>query len=213
MENEELLELKELSIVKIKVAYNRSIDIEAAHMILWDKSEKVKKNKLLIMLIFSFIAASSLIFTIFADFFSEFRIYIVFADIFAILVMLIIIWDTIQEFTSKNIDHGHIVNDALQLREQSMSFLQYKLDNLDKQGYIDELKVLEKKDSTLKEISSKYTKKLSDSLKIKINQKLENLKIQGIKKYFIPPEEIDSVTKTLQKYTSLRTCEAWIKFE
>jgi len=209
MENEELLELKELSIAKIKVAYNRSIDVEATHMILWSKSEKNKKNKLLIMLIFSFIAASSLIFTLFSNLFSEFRTYIVFTDIFAILVLLIIIWDTIQEFTGRNIDHGHMVNDALQLREQSLSFLQYKLDNLDRQGYIDELVLLETKDSVLKEKSSKYTQKLSDSIQYKINQKLENLKIQGIKKYFITPEEIDSATQKLKKFSD----DVWIKFE
>ena len=156
MENEELLELKELSIAKIKVAYNRSIDVEATHMILWSKSERNKKNKLLLTLIISFITASSLIFTAFSNLFSEFRTYIVLTDIFAILIMVIIIWDTIQGFRGKDGDHGHIVNEALHLREQSMSFLQYKLDNLDKQGYIDELKLLEVKDADLKNKSIKY---------------------------------------------------------
>ena len=212
MENE-LEELKELSITKIKVAYNRSIDAEATHMILWGKSERNKKNKLLITLVFSIIAASSLIFTVSSNNFTKFRIFIIFSNIFAILVVLIIFWDTIQAFTGKDGDHGHIVNEALQLREHSLSFLQYKLDNLDKQGYIDELKLLEIKDTTLKDKSVKYTRKLSSAVKNEINQKLENLKIQGIKKYFMTQEEIDSATKTLQKYTALRTCEAWIKFE
>jgi hypothetical protein len=212
LENE-LEELKEISIAKIKVAYNRSIDAEATHMILWDKSDKNQKNKLMITLILSVIAASSLIFTISTTIFTEFRIYIVFADIFALLIMIIVLCDTFQNFTGKYGEHGHIVNEALQLREQSMSFLQYKLDNLDKQGYIDELKSLEIKDTTLKEKSGKYTRKLTSAVKSAINQKLEELKIQGIKNYFITQEEIDSATEKLQKYTALRTCEVWIKFE
>jgi len=210
---DELEELKELSIVKIKVAYNRSIDAEATHMALWDKFDKNRKNKLIITLILGIIATSSLIFTISNTLFTEFRIYIIFADIFALFLMLIIIWDTIQTFTGKYGEHGHIVNEALQLREHSMSFLQYKLDNLDKQGYIDELKSLEIKDSTLKEKSNRYTENLSSVVKSAINQNLEDLKIQGIKNYFITQEEVDSATEKLKKYTALRTCEAWIKFE
>ncbi|MBY8989233.1 MAG: hypothetical protein KGD58_00635 [Candidatus Lokiarchaeota archaeon] len=210
---DELEELKELSIVKIKVAYNRSIDAEATHMVLWEKFEKNRRNKLIFTLILGIIAASSLIFTVSTATTTEFRIYIVFADIFALLLLLIVIWDTIQGFTGNYGNHGRIVNEALQLREQSISFLQYKLDNLDKQGYIDELKSLEINDTILKEKSGKYTGKLSSAVKSAINQNLENLKIQGIKNYFITQEEIDSATEKLQKYTALRTCEAWIKFE
>lgn len=211
MENE-LEELKELSIAKIKVAYNRSIDVEATHIILWDKFDKNRKIKLLVTLILSFIAASSLIFTAFSNSFTEFRAYIFFTDIFALLILILIIWDTIQGFTGRYGDHGHIVNEALQLREQSISFLQYKLDNLDKQGYIDELKSLEIIDTTLKDKSAKYTKKLSSAIVDAIDKKIEDLKRQGIKKYFMTQEEIDSATEKLQKYTALRTCEAWIKF-
>lgn len=211
MENE-LEELKELSIAKIKVAYNRSIDVEATHLILWDKSDKNRKIKIVLMLILSFIAASSLIFTAFSSSFTEFRIYIFFADVFAFLIMIIITWDTIQVFRSRSRDHGRFVNEALQLREQSISFLQYKLDNLDKQGYIDELKSLEINDTTLKDKSAKYSKKLSSMIVSAIDKKIEDLKKQGIKKYFMTQEEIDSATEKLQKYTALRTCEAWIKF-
>ena len=210
---DELEELKEISIAKIKVAYNRSIDAEATHMVLWDKSDKNRKNKQIILLILSIVAANSLIFILSIDIFTEFRIYIVFADIFAVLYMVIVIWDTFRNFTGKYGEHGHIVNDALQLREQSMSFLQYKLDNLDRQGYIDELKSLEIKDTTLKDKSARYTQNLTSTIKNAMDQNLENLKIQGIKKYFMPQEEIEAATKTLQKYTALHTCEAWIKFE
>ena len=212
MENE-LEELKELSIAKIKVAYNRSIDVEATHMVLWNKSEKNKKFKLMLMLILSIIAASSIVFTATFGIFTEFRVVILIADIFALLTMILIIWETFLIFRGKSIDHGHIVNEAFQLREQSINFLQYKLDNLDKQGYIDELKNLEKRDTALKERSTKYTKRLSINTKSAINEKLEDLKRQGTKKYFMTQEEVDSATEKLQKYTALRTCEAWIHFK
>jgi len=49
MENE-LEELKELSIAKNKVAYNCSVDLEATHSVLWDKSDKRMKIKIIIIL-------------------------------------------------------------------------------------------------------------------------------------------------------------------
>jgi Ulp1 family protease len=113
----------------------------------------------------------------------------------------------------RSVDHGHIVNEALQLREQSINFLQYKLDNLDKQGYIDELKSLEIKDKNLKERSGRHTKRLSNNKKSAIQEKIEELERTGTKKYFMTQEEVDSATEKLQKYTALRTCEAWIKFD
>ena len=213
MENEELEDLKVLSVAKIKVAYNRSIDAEATHMILWNKSEKIKKLKLILMLIFSVIATSSIVFTVTSDIFTEFRLFIFIADTFTLLILVLIGWEVILIFTGKSIDHGHIVNEAFQLRERSMSFLQYKLDNLDKQGYIDELKSLEIKDTNLKERSAKYTKRLSDNTKSAIKEKIADLERNGIKIYFMTKEEVDSATEKLQKYTPLRTCEAWIKFK
>lgn len=213
MENDELEELKEISIAKIKVAYNRSIDAEATHMILWNRSEKRKKLELILTLILSIIATSSIIFTINLALFTEFGLFIFIADIFSLLLMCLIIWEIILMFTGKSIDHGHIVNEAFQLREQSMSFLQYKLDNLDKQGYIDELKSLEQGDAALKERSAKYTKKLSNNTKSAIKEKITDLERHGIKVYFMTQEEVDSATEKLQKYTALRTCEVWIKFE
>jgi len=209
----ELEELKELSIAKIKVSYNRSIDAEATHMILWPKSEKSKKLKLILMLILSVIATSSIFLTMTNNIFTEFRVFIIIADIFALMVLILVIWEVILIVTGRYLDHGHVVNEAFQLREQSLNFLQYKLDNLDKQGYIDELKSLEIKDSVLKEKSAKYTKRLTSKTENSIKEKIEDLKRQGTKKYFITQEEVDSATEKLQKYTALRTCEAWIKFE
>jgi len=205
MENE-LEELKELSIAKIKVAYNRSVDLEATHLVLWDKSDKRMKIKIIITIILCLITASSLIIAITFSIITELMIFI---SVLVLLMVVLAIWEGFQRFSE---DHGRIVNEALQLREQSISFLQYKLDNLDKQGYIDELKSLEIIDTTLKDKSAKYTKKLSSTIVSAIDKKIEDLKRQGIKKYFMTQEEIDSATEKLQKYTALRTCEAWIKF-
>ena len=209
----ELEELKEISIAKIKVAYNRSIDAEATHMILWDKSDKSKKFRLIITLILSLFAASSIIFTVTSNILSKFRLFIFFADIFAVLIMILIIGESFLSITGISGDHGHIVNEAFQLREKSMSFLQYKLDNLDKQGYIDELKSLEINDTNLKDKSAKYTKRLSKKTMIFVNKKIEDLKRQGIKKYFMTQEEIDSANEKLQKFSALRTCVAWIQLK
>ena len=212
MENE-LEELKELSIAKIKVAYNRSIDAEATHIILWNKSDKDNKLRLILTFILSVIATSSIILTVSSVLFTEFGLFIFIADVFTLMIMVVIVWEIILMFTGKSIDHGHIVNEAIHLREQSMNFLQYKMDNLDKQGYLDELKSLEIKDTALKERSAKYTKRLSNNIKSAIKENIEDLKRHGTKKYFMTQEEVDSTTEKLQKYTALRTCEAWIKFE
>jgi hypothetical protein len=213
MENEELNELKVLSIAKIKVAYNRSIDAEATHLILWNKSEKFTKLRLILTLILSVVATSSIVFTVNLTIFAESGFFVIITDIFTLLIMILIGWEVFLIITGKSIDHGHIVNEAYQVREQSMNFLQYKLDNLDKQGYINELKSLEINDTTLKEKSAKYAKRLSTNSKSAIEEKIAELEKLGIKKYFITQEEVDFATEKLQKYTALRTCEAWIKFD
>lgn len=208
----ELQDLKEIAIAKIKAAYNRSVDLEATHSVLWDKSGKIRKKKLIATLILSLISTSSLILTISLSNLSHFRIYLFIADIFTLALTFIIIWEVLIAFTGKSDIHGHIVNGSYQLRDKSMDFLQNKLDNLDKKGYIDEIKILEINDTSLKEKSKKYTKNLSHSTKDSINKKFDELENQGIKKYFIPQEEINSANEKLQKFTALRTCEAWIKF-
>ncbi|HDZ18942.1 MAG TPA: hypothetical protein ENH75_11650 [archaeon] len=213
MENElELQDLKEIAIAKIKAAYNHSVDLEANHSVLWDRFAKIRKIKLSITLILSLIAASSLIFTITFINLTDIRNYLFLADIFALIIAGLIIWEVIFAFKGKLEDHGQIVNGALRLREMSIGFLQYKLDNLDKKGYIDELKSLEINDSNLTKKSARYTKNLSKKVKSIVNDKIEDLEKQGIKKYFVIQEKIDSATKKLQKFTALRTCEAWIKF-
>lgn len=146
----ELEELKGLSIAKIKVAYNLSIDLEATHSILWSRSDRNDKFRLLITLVLSIFAAISITFSLLLRINLEFRWVILLADIFTVIIMVVVIWESITMFTKRFGVHGHIVNDALQLREQSMSFLQYKLDNLDIERYINELKSLEIQDLTVK---------------------------------------------------------------
>ncbi|MFX1478449.1 MAG: hypothetical protein ACFFCI_09970 [Promethearchaeota archaeon] len=201
----ELEELKELSIAKIKVAYNRSIDLEATHSILWSRSDRNNKIRLLITLVLSLFAVISITFSLVPSINLEFRWFILLADIFTIIIMVLAIWESITMFTKRSGVHGHIVNDALQLREQSMSFLQYKLDNLDREGYINELKSLEIQDLIVKKNSEKFTTHLSKKIERAIHLKIEELEKQGTKKYFITQEEIDSATEKLQKYSALRT--------
>ena len=201
-----LEELKGLSIAKIKVAYNRSVDVEAIHSVLWNRSDKISKIQIFITVTLSLITVISLVISIFLGFISEFGIYL---SILIISIVILVIWEGFKRFSD---NHGHIVNEALQLREVSTNFLQYKLDNLDKQGYIEELKTLEKKDKNLKEKSAKHTHTLSTKTKNLVEDKIDFLEKQGIKKYFMTQEEIDSATEKLQRYTALRTCEAWIKF-
>lgn len=208
----ELEDLKEIAIAKIKVAYNHSVDLEATHSVLWDKFDRNRKIKLIITLVLSLIATSSLVFTFTLNNLVQFRVYLLIADIFALLITVLIVWEVIMAFTGKYEAHGRIVNESFQLRDQSIDFLQNRLDNLDKQGYIDEIKALEIKDTNLKEKSNKYAKKLLKKTMDSINKKIDELEKQGIKKYFMPQEEIDSANEKLQKFTALRTCEAWIKF-
>ncbi|MHA2008034.1 MAG: hypothetical protein ACXABO_12020 [Promethearchaeota archaeon] len=210
---DELEELKELSIAKIKVVHNRTVDIEATHMILWDKSDKTRKIRLISALLLSILVVTLINLVLIQISFIIAWQLILMTDLFTILVMGLIIWESIARFKGEGGDHGRIVNGALRLRDQSNNFLQYKLDNLDKQGYIDELKTLEINDTHLIDISSKYAKKLSKKSMILVNKKVADLEQQGIKKYFMIQEEIDSANEKLQKFSALRTCVAWIHFK
>jgi hypothetical protein len=200
----ELEELKGLSIAKIKAAYNRSIDLEATHSILWSRSDRNNKIRLLITLVLSIFAVISITLSLVPSINLDLRWFILLADIFTVIILVIVIWESITMFTKRFGVHGHIVNDALQLREQSMSFLQYKLDNLDRKGYINELKSLDLQDLTVKKKSEKFTIHLSNKIKRAVHSKIEELEKQGTKKYFITQEEIDSATEKLQKYSALR---------
>jgi hypothetical protein len=72
-----------------------------------------------------------------------------------------------------------------------MDFLQYKLDNLDKKGYITELKSLEVNDKNLKEKSLNYTEKMSTKIISTITYKVDELEKAGFKKHVITQNAVD----------------------
>jgi len=206
-----LSDLKEIAVGKIKAAYNRSIDAEATHSVLWDVTER-KRNMLLkfALLISIFIV----IFAYLPFLFGEVVIIWVFsliAEILAFVIAGIAIYGIFLANYSKA--HKQLIQAAILLRRQRLDFLQYKLDNLDKKGYIDELKSLEVNDKSLKEKTLMYTEKVSTQLITRITYNIEELEKAGFKKHAISQQAIDSANEKLQKFNALRTCEAWIKFD
>lgn len=214
MESDELTELndlKEISVGKIKAAFNRSIDAEATHSVLWDITEKKRTNLLKFGLIISIII---IIFAYLPFLFGNVLLIWIFsivAEILAFVIAGLIIYGIFLANYSKA--HRQLIHAAILLRRQSMDFLQYKLDNLDKKGYIDELKSLEVNDKDLKDKTQIYTEKIPTQLIVEITYYVEELEKAGFKKHAITQQAIDSATEKLQKFSALRTCEAWIKFE
>ncbi len=207
----ELNDLKEIAIGKIKSAYNRSIDAEATHSVLWDISER-KRNTILkfVLLISIFIV----IFAYLPFLFGEVVIIWIFsliAEILAFVIAGLAIYGIFLANYSKA--HKQLNHAAILLRRQSLDFLQYKLDNLDKKGYIDELKALEVNDKDLKEKTQLYTEKMSTQLISRITYNIEELEKAGFKKHVITQQAIDSANEKLQNFNALRTCEAWLKFD
>ncbi len=207
----ELDDLKEIAIGKIKSAYNRSIDAEATHSVLWDITER-KRNMLL-----KFAVLNSIFIIIFAYLpflFGEVVIIWVFsliAEILAFIIAGLAIYGIFLSNYSK--DHKQLIHAAILLRRQSLDFLQYKLDNLDKKSYIEELKSLEVNDKNIKEKTQLYTEKISTQLLMRITYNVEKLEKAGFKKHVITQQAIDSANEKLQKFNALRTCEAWLKFD
>ncbi len=211
MEKTELEDLKEIAIGKIKAAYNHSIDFEATHSVLWDLVENKRNLLLKINLILSIILLISIYIPILYG-----SILIIFiSNIISGFIVFSIIGITFlgvfQAVHAKN--HKDILYDTVLLRRQSIDFLQYKLDNLDKKGYIDELKSLEVNDKDLKEKSLKYTEKMSTQIITTIAYKVDELEKAGFKKHVITQDAVDSANVKLQKFSALRTCEAWLKFD
>ena len=207
----ELNALKEIAIGKIKSAYNRSIDAEATHSVLWDITEK-KRNMLLkfSLLISIFIV----VFAYLPFLFGEVVIIWVFsliAEILAFVIAGLVIYGIFLANYSKV--HKQLIHASILLRRQSLDFLQYKLDNLDKKSYIEELKSLEVNDKNLKEKTQLYTEKISTQLIMRITYNIEELEKAGFKKHVITQQAIDSANEKLQKFNALRTCEAWLKFD
>jgi len=207
----ELNELKEIAIGKIKSAYNRSIDSEATHSVLWDITEG-KRN---IILKFALIISIFIIVFAYLPFlFGEVVIvwfFSLIAEILAFAIAGLVIYGIFLANYSKA--HKQLIHAAILLRNQSLDFLQYKLESLDKQGYIEELKSLEINDNNIKEKTQLYTEKISTQLITRITYYIEELKKAGIKKHVITQQSIDSANEKLQKFNALRTCEAWLKFD
>ena len=207
----ELSDLKEIAIGKIKSAYNRSIDAEATHSVLWDITEKKRNTILKLSLVISIFIV---IFAYLPFLFGEVLLIWVFsviAEILAFVIAGITIYGIFLANYSKA--HKQLIHDAILLRRQGLDFLQYKLDNLDKKSYIEELKSLEVNDKNLKEKTQLYTEKISTQLIIQITYNIEELEKAGFKKHVITQQAIDSANEKLQKFNALRTCEAWLKFD
>ena len=207
----ELNELKEIAIGKIKSAYNRSIDSEATHSVLWDITEG-KRNKLLKFTLI--ISIFIIVFAYLPFLFGEVVIvwfFSIVAEILAFIIAGLVIYGIFLGNYSKA--HKQLIHAAILLRNQSLDFLQYKLESLDKQGYIEELKSLEINDNNIKEKTQLYTETISTQLITRITYYIEELKKAGIKKHVITQQSIDSANEKLQKFNALRTCEAWLKFD
>lgn len=206
----ELVDLKEIAVGKIKVAFNRSIDAEATHTVLWDIIEKKRNTLLKFALIISLFIVIFAYLPILYGAVIVIWVFSLIAEILAFVIAGITIYGLFLAAYSK--DHKQIIYDAILLRRQAMDFLQYKLDNLDKKGYINELKSLEVNDKNLKEKSLKYTEKMSTKIITTITYKVDELEKAGFKKHVITQDAVDSANAKLQKFSALRTCEAWLKF-
>jgi hypothetical protein len=207
----ELNDLKEIAIGKIKSAYNRSIDAEATHSVLWDITERKRNTLLKLALI---ISVFIIIFAYLPFLFGEVVIiwfFSLIAEILAFVIAGLVIYGIFLANYSKA--HKQLIHASILLRRQSLDFLQYKLDNLDKKSYIEELKSLEVNDKDLKEKTQLHTEKISTQLIMRITYNIEELEKAGFKKHIITQQAIDSANEKLQKFTALRTCEAWLKFD
>ncbi len=207
----ELNDLKEIAIGKIKSAYNRSIDAEATHSVLWDITERKRNTLLKLALLISIFI---IVFAYLPFLFGEVVIIWVFsliAEILAFVIAGLVIYGIFLANYSKA--HKQLIHASILLRRQSLDFLQYKLDNLDKKSYIEELKSLEVNDKDLKEKTQLHTEKISTQLIMRITYNIEELEKAGFKKHIITQQAIDSANEKLQKFTALRTCEAWLKFD
>ena len=207
----ELNDLKEIAVGKIKAAYNRSIDAEATHSVLWDVIERKRDMMLKFALVISLLIIT---FAYLPFLFGEVVIVWVFsiiAEILAFIIAGLAIYGIFLANYSKA--HKQLIRAAILLRRQSLDFFQYKLDNLDKKSYIEELKSLEVNDKDLKEKTQLYTEKISTQLIMRITYNIEELEKAGFKKHVITQQAIDSANEKLQKFTALRTCEAWLKFD
>ena len=201
----ELEDLKEIAIEKIKAAYNNSIDVEAIHSVLWNITEKKRNLLLRITLMLSFIL---LIMIYLPNLFGSIYIIPLTSNLSGFIVLGIVgftFYSIFQAAHSKN--HVLILEDSNSLRTQANDFLQYKLENLDKAAFINEINSLELNDNNLKNKSRNYSQNLSRNITVQITVKVNELEKLGFKKYIISQQEIDTANKKLQKFTALQMKE------
>ena len=200
--DQELEDLNEIAIGKIKIAYNHSIDLEAIHSVLWESSEKKRKFLLKLILIVGFV----LLITIYIPvLFGYINIILISSYISGILVLLIVgltFYNLFQATHSNN--HKVIYEDAISLHRQAEDFLQYKLENLDKEGFIHEIKNLDEFDTVLMEKNLIYGSDFSTNISNQITQKLDELEKSGFKKHMLTEQEMEAITKKIQRFTELR---------
>ncbi|MFX0075343.1 MAG: hypothetical protein ACFE96_07870, partial [Candidatus Hermodarchaeota archaeon] len=186
-------------------------DAEATHSVFWNFTEKRRNTLLKLSLL---ISVFILIFAYLPFLFGEVLLIWIFslvAEVLAFLIAGLTIYGIFLANHSKA--HKQLMDAAILLRRQSMDFLQYKLENLDKEGYINELKSLEINDTDLKDKTLIYAERVPTQLLTEIIYYIEELEKAGIKKHNITQQAIDSATEKLQKFNALRTSEVWIKFE
>ena len=201
--DQELEDLKEIAIGKIKIAYNHSIDFETIHSVLWEASEKKRNFLLKLILIIGFILLITIYIPVLFGFIS---IILISNYISGILVLLIVGLTFYSLFQSTHLNnHKVIYEDAISLHRQAEDFLQYKLENLDKEGFIQEINKLDKFDTELMEKNMFYSGDFSTSISTQITQKLNELEKLGFKKHMITEQEIETMTKKIQEFAELRT--------
>ncbi|MFW9950273.1 MAG: hypothetical protein ACFFKA_09145 [Candidatus Thorarchaeota archaeon] len=200
--NQELEDLKEIAVGKIKIAYNTAIDLEATHSVLWMLTEGKRSLLLKLTLILGFILFITICIPILFGFVYIIFIFSVISSSLILLSVGLTIYSIFQATSS--INHKLILEEAISLHRQAEDFLQYKLENLDKQAYIEEIKLLDGNEKILHEKSQIYKIKLSSNAIAQINNKLDILEKSGFKKHVITVEEIDTINNKLKKFIGLR---------
>ena len=205
----ELDDLKEIAVAKIKIAFNRSIDIEATHEIFLGKIKARISKYLYLILVLSILFAIFSFLLIILKNLDFLYILLVFNGVGLILPPFYL-----KFFLCKNLEgHFDVIRAALELREQAMEFFRNKIDNLDVEGYIEELLNLESLDNNLANSSEKLTRKIKNKDRQLIEAWIKNLEEKGIKKQFILKEELNSAKLKIAKLQKLLNEKILINFD
>ncbi len=132
--DQELGDLKEIALGKIKIAYNHSIDLETIHSVLWEPSGKPRNFLLKLILIVGFVLLITISIPVLFGFISIILISNFVSGILILLIVGLIFYNLFQATHFKN--HKVIYEEAISLQRQAEDFLNYKLENLDKDAFI-----------------------------------------------------------------------------